>query len=253
MVTGKKMRGVGYIGYGPERKWRSLVFPNGENRSNPRAKVVTPKTKKVRPLPTSAKARQELIAKMLTLFFSDGHALYNQSVREKFLWKREGFVPIRFLLGFKTISQLAATTAEIVNACKCSCSSELELSIDESSIRRLEPFTKERLEDNIQRAIVLFHLPMKNLKYTITTKAIQEAFECYGPISYVKLRFRPPNETDKPYLRNLRSIPGETSNPSTRGEWCIFTLRTSSILLYIFLKTMFRRCLPCGVQNPRRL
>jgi len=138
----------------------------------------------------------EAVVERLRFFFSDANIRQDTFLR-KMLVSDEHTVPIDVLLRFNTIKQHTEDPELVKKAVKDeSLKDRILLTEDTASIKRVDPFTMDRMDDNIALTLVVDNLPTKTQEdgkvfYDVKTEEIRELFAQYGEVALVKLRFGP--------------------------------------------------------------
>jgi hypothetical protein len=104
--------------------------------------------------------------------------------------KRDGSIPLDKLLTFRSIRELTDSPKVLVDAAKLHCADELVINEKKDGIRRIVPFTLDKMKDHVPKSLYLFALPHnpKKYRYYTSTEEIRSMF-VLTPI-LVTLRFR---------------------------------------------------------------
>lgn len=141
----------------------------------------------------------EKVAERLRFFLSDANLRHDVFLR-RILWKDEELLTADTLLKFQTI-QKHTTDPEVVLAAAKTMPDFLEVSDETSSIKRVNPFTKDLMDGNRPLSLIVSNLPISeksgDSKYEVSVEDVKEAFSQYGTITLVKLRFKAPSRKAK--------------------------------------------------------
>mmetsp|Transcript_22497 Transcript_22497/g.53129 ORF Transcript_22497/g.53129 Transcript_22497/m.53129 type:complete len:573 (+) Transcript_22497:94-1812(+) len=165
---------------------------------------------------------KEAIVERLSFFFSDANVRQDTFVRKLLMDKSTGgTVPLDVLMRFNTIKKHSSKLEVLISAAK-DLKLKDTLKVDETNltVRRVVPFTPQNMKENIPKSLYLQNLPLVPVdggdkdkteqkegegggeeetkkddaadvvkKYDVTVDEIRNAFEKYGKVVIVKLKF----------------------------------------------------------------
>jgi hypothetical protein len=137
------------------------------------------------------------IKERLKFFFSNANVRQDLFVRKLLTQSDDKGVPVEVMLRFNTIKKLTEKPTVLMKAAK-DLSDLLVVDEEKSIIRRVVPFTKEMMNENIPLSLRVTNIPIKTessdggeiyKKYDVSVDEIRELFEKYGDVALVKLQF----------------------------------------------------------------
>ena len=132
-------------------------------------------------------------AERLGFFFSNANLRMDRFLRREVLDpNNDGKVSIEVLLRFNTIKSITEDPKLIAKAAKLVTKPKLQLSDDESAISRVEPFTEDMMDGNVEVTLRVSNLPMKDLdngdaEYEVSRDELSALFQEYGDVAMVRL------------------------------------------------------------------
>jgi RNA recognition motif-containing protein len=151
--------------------------------------------------PTSSEPDSNIISNVserLRFFFSDANLRVDKFLRNEIFNSTlsDGYVPITTLLRFNTLKKYTTDPSIVAHAVKNDdlCKDRFMLNEDETAMRRIEPFTEEMMNDNVQKTLRVSDIPTikddkGNLEYSVARQDVEQLFTDYGPIAMVRLLY----------------------------------------------------------------
>jgi len=131
------------------------------------------------------------VAERLRFFFSDANLRIDKFLRNEIF--ANPYVSIETLLKFNTIKQHSENPEILVKAVKEDerLKNFLKLNDTESSIARVEPFTRDKMRDNIKLSLRVSDIPTKSVDnnkiYSVTINEVKDIFKEFGSVAMVRM------------------------------------------------------------------
>ncbi len=158
----------------------------------------------------------EGLKERLEFFFSDANIRQDVFIRKLLMNSDEKSVGVDVLLRFNTIKKFSEESSVLIQAAK-ELKDSLVVDEEKMTITRVTPFTKDMMDQNIPKSLLVKNLPINESKqYDVKVDELRELFEKYGKVALVKLKFSSPPFSGKDNYygpsKKRRNFPSGSAN-----------------------------------------